>query len=84
MSQPRSIVHDVGIFDAQAETPQLSTAHEQTGVLSARNKRNLTGKGIKVGVIGNVSLLSPFLPLSSFKVDPVFVNPSHVVLHLTQ
>ncbi|KAK3824390.1 MAG: peptidase S8/S53 domain-containing protein [Linnemannia elongata] len=51
MSQPKSIVHDVGIFDAQAEAPQLSTAHEQTGVLSARNERNLTGKGIKVGVI---------------------------------
>jgi hypothetical protein len=55
MNQPKSLVHDVGILDSQAAAPQLSTAHEQTGVLSARNERNLTGKGIKVGVIGNVS-----------------------------
>ncbi|KAG0296204.1 hypothetical protein BGZ96_009999 [Linnemannia gamsii] len=51
MNQPKSIVHDIGIFDVQAAAPQLSTAHEQTGVLSARNERGLTGKGIKVGVI---------------------------------
>ncbi|KAF9156129.1 hypothetical protein BG015_007171 [Linnemannia schmuckeri] len=51
MNQPKSIVHNVGIFDTQAAAPQLSTAHEQTGVLSARNEHNLTGKGIKVGVI---------------------------------
>ena len=54
MNQPKSIVHDTGMFDALAAAPQLSTAHEQTGVLSARNERGLTGKGIKVGVIGNV------------------------------
>ncbi|KAF9923390.1 hypothetical protein FBU30_006546 [Linnemannia zychae] len=51
MNQPKSIVHDTGIFDAQAIAPQLSIAHKQTGVLSARNERGLTGKGIKVGVI---------------------------------
>ncbi|KAF9082349.1 hypothetical protein BGX23_012539 [Mortierella sp. AD031] len=51
MNQPKSIVHDTGILDALAAASQLSTAHEQTGVLSARNERGLTGKGIKVGVI---------------------------------
>ncbi|KAK3840804.1 MAG: peptidase S8/S53 domain-containing protein [Linnemannia gamsii] len=51
MNQPKSIVHDVGIYNALAAEPQLSTAHEQTGVLSARGERDLTGKGIKVGVI---------------------------------
>lgn len=84
MNQPKSIVHDVGIFDAQAEAPQLSTAHERTGVLSARKERNLTGKGIKVGVIGNVfASLSIFLR-TSFKVDPVFINPCHVIFLRTQ
>jgi predicted metal-dependent phosphotriesterase family hydrolase len=53
MNQPKSIVHDVGIYNALAAEPQLSTAHEQTGVLRARNERGLTGRGIKVGIIGN-------------------------------
>ncbi|KAF9564999.1 hypothetical protein EC968_004298 [Mortierella alpina] len=51
VSQPKTIVHDTG-FDALAVQPQLSTAHEQTGVLRARKELNLTGKGIQIGVIG--------------------------------
>ncbi|KAF9952917.1 hypothetical protein BGZ70_000431 [Mortierella alpina] len=51
VSQPKTIVHDTG-FDILAATPQLSTAHEQTGVLKAREELNLTGKGIKIGIIG--------------------------------
>ncbi|KAG0207133.1 hypothetical protein BGX28_001564 [Mortierella sp. GBA30] len=50
LSQPKTIVHGIG-FDALAVLPQLSTAHEQTGVLSARNDLHLTGKGIKIGII---------------------------------
>ncbi|KAF9428836.1 hypothetical protein BGZ94_000843 [Podila epigama] len=50
LNQPKTIIHDAG-FDAMAVAPQLSTAHEQTGVLDARNKLGLTGKGVKVGVI---------------------------------
>ncbi|KAF9985811.1 hypothetical protein BGZ75_002522 [Mortierella antarctica] len=51
VSQPKTIVHDTG-FDALAAIPQLSTAHEQTGVLRARKELNLTGKGINIGIIG--------------------------------
>ncbi|KAF9333772.1 hypothetical protein BG006_003181 [Podila minutissima] len=51
LSQPKTIVHDVGDFSAFGLTPQLSTAHEQTGVLDARNKLNLAGHGVKVGII---------------------------------
>ncbi|KAG0040886.1 hypothetical protein BGZ82_006759 [Podila clonocystis] len=32
-------------------SPLLSTAHEQTGVLDARNKLNLGGQGVRVGII---------------------------------
>ncbi|KAF9280195.1 hypothetical protein BGZ68_007439 [Mortierella alpina] len=50
VSQPKTIIHDTG-FDTLAAIPQLSTAHEQTGVLRARNELSLTGKGIKIGII---------------------------------
>ncbi|KAG0349405.1 hypothetical protein BG004_006434 [Podila humilis] len=53
MNQPKTIVHDIGSVGALSATatPQLSTAHEQTGVLDARNKLGLAGHGIKVGII---------------------------------
>ncbi|KAG0343284.1 hypothetical protein BG000_000003 [Podila horticola] len=51
LSQPKTIVHDVGDFSALGLPPQLSTAHEQTGVLDARNKLNLDGHGVRVGII---------------------------------
>ncbi|KAF9388262.1 hypothetical protein CPB97_001340 [Podila verticillata] len=51
MNQPKTIVHDMGDFSALGVAPQLSTAHEQTGVLDARNKLGLTGHGVKVGII---------------------------------
>ncbi|KAF9217591.1 hypothetical protein BGZ59_002702 [Podila verticillata] len=51
MNQPKTIIHDVGDFSAFGVAPQLSTAHEQTGVLDARNKLGLTGYGVKVGII---------------------------------
>lgn len=52
MNQPKTIVHDVGDFSALGVAPQLSTAHEQTGVLDAWSKLGLTGHGVKVGIIG--------------------------------
>ncbi|KAG0242478.1 hypothetical protein BGW41_004046 [Actinomortierella wolfii] len=50
LNQPKMIVHHVGM-DAKALAPQLNTSHEITGVLKARNKLGLTGKGIKIGII---------------------------------
>ncbi|KAG0238196.1 peptidase S8/S53 domain-containing protein [Mortierella sp. GBAus27b] len=50
LNQPKVVIHDTDL-DAMAAMPQLSTAHEQTGVLSARNDLNLTGSGIKIGII---------------------------------
>ncbi|KAF9432512.1 hypothetical protein BGZ76_010690 [Entomortierella beljakovae] len=50
LSQPKAVLHDIG-FDALAVAPQLSTAHEQTGVLAARDKLQLAGQGIKIGII---------------------------------
>ncbi|KAF9355342.1 hypothetical protein BGX26_006685 [Mortierella sp. AD094] len=51
LSQPKTVLHDTG-FDALATAPQLSTAHDQTGVLAARNQLHLAGNGIKIGIIG--------------------------------
>ncbi|KAF9110345.1 hypothetical protein BGX27_006477 [Mortierella sp. AM989] len=50
LNQPKTVLHDTG-FDALATAPQLSTAHEQTGVLAARNQLRLAGNGIKIGII---------------------------------
>ncbi|KAG0256529.1 hypothetical protein BG011_004451 [Mortierella polycephala] len=50
VNQPKAILHNIDM-DALGAIPQLSTAHEQTGVLDARNKLGLTGSGVKVGII---------------------------------
>ncbi|KAG0330361.1 hypothetical protein BGZ99_004731 [Dissophora globulifera] len=50
LNQPKTVLHGTG-FDALAVSPELSTAHEQTGVLNARNNLHLLGKGIKIGII---------------------------------
>lgn len=51
MSRPKTIEHDIG-FDALAVLPQISTAHELTGVLGVRNDMGFKGRAIRVGVIG--------------------------------
>ncbi|KAG0352162.1 hypothetical protein BGZ54_002928, partial [Gamsiella multidivaricata] len=51
MDQPKAIMHG-NHLTTLATTPQISTAHEQTGVLNARNDLKLSGKGIKIGIIG--------------------------------
>ncbi|KAF9193545.1 hypothetical protein BGZ51_009540 [Haplosporangium sp. Z 767] len=50
VNQPKAILHNTDM-EALGTLPQLSTAHEQTGILDARNKLGLTGSGIKVGII---------------------------------
>ncbi|KAF9580806.1 hypothetical protein BGW38_002400, partial [Lunasporangiospora selenospora] len=51
ISRPKVIIHDSDKFDAFAALPQLSTAHVQTGVTAARDLMNLTGQGIRIGII---------------------------------
>ncbi|KAF8940439.1 hypothetical protein BGZ58_006433, partial [Dissophora ornata] len=50
LNQPKTVLHDTG-FNTMAAMPQLSTVHERTGVLDARDKLNYTGEGMKVGII---------------------------------
>ncbi|KAK3812024.1 MAG: hypothetical protein J3Q66DRAFT_372211 [Benniella sp.] len=61
LNRPKAIVHNTG-FAAMGAIPQFSTAHEQTGVLRARRDLNLSGNGIKIGIIGNDSRSSSFMP----------------------
>ncbi|KAF9954217.1 hypothetical protein BGZ72_004752 [Mortierella alpina] len=77
VSQPKTIVHDTG-FDALAAIPQLSTSHEQTGVLRARKELNLTGKGIKIGIIDytHEALGSCYGPGCKVEYGYDFVEPS--------
>ncbi|KAG0046827.1 hypothetical protein BGZ83_008005 [Gryganskiella cystojenkinii] len=50
VNQPTTIFHGAE-FDEAAVNPQLSTTHEQTGVLEVRDNLGLRGQGINVGVI---------------------------------